>query len=148
MTDADDELRMYRDAVRRFVDAEFDPRQPHWRAQRAPDAADWLAAGRAGQLLPDVPQRWGGGGYAHARVVAEELAGVGVALGAGMQGMVAQYILAYGSDAHKQAWLPRMARGELVAAIAMTEPDLHREAARRRRPVSEPARQRAGHLCG
>ncbi len=125
MTDADDELRMYRESVRRFIDTEFVPRQPHWRAQRAPDASDWLAAGRAGLLLPDVPQAWGGGGggFAHARVVAEELARAGVAFGAGVQGMVAQYILHYGSEAQKQAWLPRMARGELVAAIAMTEPD-------------------------
>ena len=63
----------------------------------------------------------GGGGFAHARVVAEELARARVAFCAGEQGMVAQDILAYGSDAHKQAWLPRMARGERVTAIAMTE---------------------------
>ena len=75
-------------------------------------------------LLPDVPQDYGGGGgtFAHEAVVHEELAQAGVHFGAIVQSIVAHYILDYGNEAQKRAWLPRMARGELVAAIAMTEP--------------------------
>lgn len=119
------ELEAYRDSVRRFVAAEFVPRQPLWREQRRPDAADWRAAGRAGLLLPDVPLEHGGGGgsFAHAAVVGAELARAGVVFGAAVQGLVAQYLLAWGGEAQQRDWLPRMAAGELVAAIAMTEPD-------------------------
>ena len=75
-------------------------------------------------LLPDVPEEYGGGGgtFAHEAVVLEELARAGVHFGAGIQSIVAHYILAYGSEDQKRNWLPRMARGELVGAIAMTEP--------------------------
>jgi acyl-CoA dehydrogenase len=114
----------YRDSVRRFIREEFFPQQERWRLQHHPDAAAWLSAGQVGLLLPDVPVAYGGGGgtYAHECVVIEELARAGVSFGAGVQSIVAHYILAYGSEEQKSNWLPRMARGELVASIAMTEP--------------------------
>jgi acyl-CoA dehydrogenase len=76
-------------------------------------------------LLPDVPEKYGGGGgtFAHEAVVVEELARAGLHFGFGIQSILAHYVLAYGSDEHKHSWLPRMARGELVGAIGMTEPD-------------------------
>ena len=119
-----DDVRMFRDSVRRFIHDEFVPQQARWREQHRPDAAAWLSAGRIGFLLPDVPATYGGGGgtYAHQCVVIEELTLAGVSFGAGVQSIVAHYILAYGSEEQKGNWLPRMARGELVAAIAMTEP--------------------------
>jgi acyl-CoA dehydrogenase len=119
-----DDVRMFRESVRRFVRDEFVPQQARWRLQHQPDAGAWLAAGRIGLLLADVPAAYGGSGgtYAHECVVIEELTRAGVTFGAGVQNIVAHYLLAYGSEAQKQAWLPRMARGELVAAIAMTEP--------------------------
>jgi acyl-CoA dehydrogenase len=121
---ANDEVRMFRDTVRQFIQSEFVPQQERWRAQHAPDAAAWTSAGAAGILLPDVPDDFGGGGgtFAHQAVVLEELARAGVHFGAVIQSVVAHYILAYGSDAQKRDWLPRMGRGELVGAIAMTEP--------------------------
>ena len=75
-------------------------------------------------LLPDLPANYGGGGgtYAHQAVVLEELAQAGIHFGCSVQGVVAQYLRAYGSEEQKQKWLPPMARGELVASIAMTEP--------------------------
>lgn len=118
------EARMFRNTARLFVQKEFVPQHARWCAQHFPDADAWTKAGAAGLLLPDVPQEYGGGGgtFAHAAVVLEELAQAGVNFGAGIQSIVAHYLLAYGGESQKREWLPRMARGELVAAIAMTEP--------------------------
>ena len=63
-----------------------------------------------------------GGTFAHEAVVLEELARAGVHFGASIQSIVAHYVLAHGTEAQKREYLPRMARGELVTAIAMTEP--------------------------
>src|SRR5947199_2794836 len=121
---ANDELRMFRATVRQFIQKEFVPHQARWREQQRPDVEAWTQAGRAGVLLPDLPEAYGGGGgtFAHAAVVLEELAHAGVHFGSGIQSIVAHYILAYGSEEQKCGWLPLMARGELVAAIAMSEP--------------------------
>ncbi len=119
-----DEVRMFRATVRQFVQKEFVPAQDRWREQHGCDATAWTAAGRAGILLTDVPEEYGGGGgsFAHEAVVLEELALGGVHFGSVIQSIVAHYILGYGSEEQKRAWLPRMARGELVGAIAMSEP--------------------------
>src|SRR4051812_32777876 len=119
-----DDVRMFRKSVRQFVEQEFVPQQNRWREQHRPDAQAWRQAGAAGLLLTDVPEEYGGGGgtFAHEAVVLEELARAGVAFGSGVQSMVAHYIAAHGTEAQKQQWLPRMAAGELVGAIAMTEP--------------------------
>src|SRR5258706_7377775 len=120
-----DDVQMFRRSVRQFVEKEFVPQQERWRAQHRPDAEAWTSAGGAGVLLPDVPEAYGGGGgsFAHEAAVLEELARAGVHFGSVIQSMVARYLLAYGSEEQKRKWLPRMARGELVAAIAMSEAD-------------------------
>ena len=71
-----DELRMFRSTVRKFIQKEFAPHQARWRQQHRPDAEAWPGAGAIGILLPDVPQEYGGGGgtFAHEAVVREELA--------------------------------------------------------------------------
>src|ERR1700716_968669 len=119
-----DELRMYRTTVRQFIRKEFAPNQARWREEHRPDAEAWSRAGAASILLPDVPQEYGGGGgtFAHEAVVREELAQAGVHFGSGVQSIVAHYILSYGNEQQKQNWLRPMARGELVGAIAMSEP--------------------------
>ena len=119
-----DDVRMFRETVRQFIAKEFTPHQARWRVQHGPDADAWTRAGRAGILLPDVPGEYSGGGgsFAHEAVVLEELARAGVHFGCAIQSTVAHYILAYGTEAQKRKWLPRMGRGERVAAIAMTEP--------------------------
>lgn len=119
-----DELRMYRKTVREFIQEEFLPRQAGWREQHRPEAEAWKQAGRTGLLLPDVPEEYGGGGgsFAHRAVVTEELAQAGVHFGCAVQSIVSHYILNYGSEEQKRKWLPAMAQGELVGAIAMTEP--------------------------
>jgi alkylation response protein AidB-like acyl-CoA dehydrogenase len=120
----DDELRMFRSTVRQFIQDEFVPHQARWREQHRPDDEAWPAMGKAGILLPDFPEEYGGGGgtFAHESVVNEELATAGVHFGSSIQSIVGHYILAYGNEEQKRNWLPRLGRGELVAAIAMTEP--------------------------
>ncbi len=119
-----DDVRMFRTTVRQFIQKEFAPQQARWREQQRPDAEAWTAAGRTGILLTDVPEEYGGGGgsFAHEAVVLEELVHAGVHFGSSIQSIVAHYILAYGSEAQKRDWLPRMGRGDLVGAIAMSEP--------------------------
>ncbi|MBP9592329.1 MAG: acyl-CoA dehydrogenase family protein, partial [Steroidobacteraceae bacterium] len=89
------------------------------------DHATWRAVGEAGFLLMDVPAEYGGGGgdFRHEAVLYEELQRRGISgFGQGVHSIAAHYVLNHGSEAQKQRWLPRMARGELVGAIAMTEP--------------------------
>ncbi|MBX9600278.1 MAG: acyl-CoA dehydrogenase family protein [Bryobacteraceae bacterium] len=119
-----EELEMFRKQVRRFVQEEFVPHEARWRQQHRVDADAWTKAGATGILLTDVPEEYGGGGgaFAHECVVMEELARSGVHFGQGVHSIVAHYILDYGSEEQKKSWLPRMAKGELVGAIAMSEP--------------------------
>jgi acyl-CoA dehydrogenase len=119
------ELRLFRGTVRQFILEEFGPHQARWREQLRPDAEAWTKAGAAGILLSDVAAAYGGGGgdFAYEAVVLEELAQAGIQFGSSIQSIVAHYIVAYANEEQKHRWLPRMARGELVAAIAMTEPD-------------------------
>ncbi len=119
-----DDVRLFRKTVRQFIQEEFVPHQDRWRTQQRPDAEAWTAAGRAGILLTDVPEEYegGGGSFAHEAIVLEELVHAGVHFGSSIQSIVGHYVLAYGSEEQQRTWLPRMARGELVGAIAMTEP--------------------------
>ena len=119
-----DDVRLFRKTVRQFIQEEFVPHQDRWREQQRPDAEAWTAAGRAGILLTDVPEEYegGGGSFAHEAIVLEELVHAGVQFGSSIQSIVGHYVLAYGSEEQKRTWLPRMARGELVGAIAMSEP--------------------------
>lgn len=119
-----EELEMFRKQVRRFVQEEFVPHEARWRQQHRVDADAWTKAGATGILLTDVPEEYGGGGgaFAHECVVMEELARSGVHFGQGVHSIVAHYILDYGTEEQKKSWLPRMAKGELVGAIAMSEP--------------------------
>src|SRR5690606_4317204 len=86
----------------------------------------WHRAGELGILCASIPEEYGGAGgtVAHDAVVAVELARAAVtSLGNHVHsGILAKYLLAYGSEAQKRKWLPRMATGELVGAIAMSEP--------------------------
>ena len=119
-----EELRMFRKALREFIQEEFVPQQSKWREQHKPDLEAWKQAGATGLLLADIPEEYGGGGgtFAHNAVVTEELAQAGVNFGTGVQSIVSHYILHYGNEEQKKKWLPAMAQGELIGAIAMTEP--------------------------
>lgn len=119
------ELEAFRDAVRRFVDAEVVPHQERWRKQQHVDRDLWRKGGEMGMLLADIPEAYGGSGgsFAHQCVVFEELSYAGdVAFGLHVHAIVAHYLLNQGTEEQKQKYLPRLASGEMVAAIAMSEP--------------------------
>jgi len=122
----DDDLRLWRDSCRRFIEKEVVPNQQRWRQERRVERGLWLKAGDMGLLCPSVPAAYGGGGgtLSHELVVIEELArALETGFGFGVHSpVVADYIVSYGSEEQKARWLPRMATGESVAAIAMTEP--------------------------
>jgi acyl-CoA dehydrogenase len=121
----DDDLRMLREAVSRFVETEMLPHEPRWRAQKHVDRSTWRQVGEAGFLLMDVPDEYGGGGgdFRHEAVLYEECNRRGISgFGQGVHSIAAHYVLNYGTEEQKRRWLPRMASGELIGAIAMTEP--------------------------
>jgi len=119
------ELDTFRDAVRRFVAAEVTPHQQRWREQKHVDRALWRKAGGLGLLLADIPDDYGGAGgsFAHQAVVFEELALAGdTAFGLHVHAIAAHYLLRHGTEEQKYKYLPRLANGDTIAAIAMTEP--------------------------
>lgn len=121
----DPDLELYRDMVRRFVATEVDPHQARWRQQQHVDRDLWRKAGALGFLLADIPEEYGGAGgnYAHMAILFEELAFVGDrAFGVHVHAIVAHYLLNQGTEAQRARYLPPLASGEMVAAIAMTEP--------------------------
>nr|WP_068835827.1 acyl-CoA dehydrogenase family protein [Polaromonas jejuensis] len=122
----DADLEMLRDTARRFFENECVPHEQRWTEQHHADRGIWTKAGQAGLLCASIPEEYGGGGgsFLHEAVICEEQSAALVAAFSNNvhSGIVAHYILAYGSEAQKRRWLPRMATGELVAAIAMSEP--------------------------
>lgn len=119
------ELAAFRDAVRRFVEAELAPHEARWCKQQHVDRDAWRRAGAMGLLLADVPERYGGAGatFAHECVVFEELQRANVtSFGKHVHSIVAHYLLDYGDESQQARWLPKMAAGETIAAIAMSEP--------------------------
>jgi acyl-CoA dehydrogenase len=122
----DEELAMLADAAARFYEREFVPHNEKWLAQGKVDREAWIKAGEAGLLLGEIPATYGGGGgdYRHDTVIMEEQFRAGIS-GFGNQvhsSIVAPYIYHYGNEEQRLRWLPCMATGELVGAIAMTEP--------------------------
>jgi alkylation response protein AidB-like acyl-CoA dehydrogenase len=120
-----DEHHSFRDSVRKFFDRELHPNLDRWEAEGLVDLAFWRACGDAGLLCPGVPAEYGGLGldFSYNAVVSEELSYAGSSAGITLQSdITADYIANYGSEEQKRAWLPKMVSGEVVTAIAMTEP--------------------------
>ena len=122
----DSDLEQLTDTTNRFADRDCLPHDERWRAQRHADRDIWTRAGAAGLLCASIPEQYGGGGghFGHEVVITQALAYkmAGGFSNSVHSGIVAHYILRYGNETQKQRWLPKMATGELVAAIAMTEP--------------------------
>lgn len=120
------DLDEFRDLARQFCRKELAPNQQRWAEQKSVDRELWTKAGEIGLLCLSIPEEYGGGGgsFAHEAVLLEEQAASGDSCwGVGLHNaIVAHYLLAYGTENQKQAWLPKLATGEWVGAIAMTEP--------------------------
>ena len=121
-----EDVAMLQDMAAKFLETEILPEYDHYEKNEIVDRSAWEKAGTAGLLCASMPEEYGGAGgtYAHESAIAEAIGHVGVdGFGIALHNaIVAPYILHYGSEEQKKNWLPRMATGELIGAIAMTEP--------------------------
>jgi acyl-CoA dehydrogenase len=121
-----EELDSVRGLARTFLVKEAEPNLERWAHQRGVDRTFWNAAGQVGLLCISIPEQYGGGGgtFAHEAVILEEQARIADDAWANSvhSTIVAHYLAVYGTEEQKRRWLPGMATGELVGAIAMTEP--------------------------
>lgn len=117
---------MFQDMATRFIDDKFVPRAEEWRHAGIMDRKIWNEAGEAGLLCTSIPEEYGGmgGDFGHEAILSlvqnhANLASWGQSI---HSGIVAHYVLNCGTEEQKKKWLPKLASGEMVGALAMTEP--------------------------
>lgn len=122
-----DEHVIFRASFRKFVEREIVPHIPQWEEERMIPREAWAKMGASGFLCPWLPEEYGGSGadFLYSVVIAEELARAGaVSLMAPLHSdIIAPYLHRLGTEAQKRRWLPKCASGEIVLAIAMSEPN-------------------------
>src|SRR6201995_2259244 len=121
------EHELFRESYRAFLDRHVAPFHDEWEKAKIVDRGVWLEAGKQGFLGMSVPEEYGGGGnpdFRYNTIVTEETtAGRYSGIGFGLQNdVVAPYLLRLATEEQKQRWLPKFCSGELITAIAMTEP--------------------------
>ncbi len=122
-----EEHEVFRKAFRRYLEREVVPHLDEWEKEKEVPRSAWLKMGEQGYLCPWLEERYGGSGadFLYSVVITEEMTrvratGFSVAL---HSDIVVPYIADYGTDSQKDRWLPKCASGEIVTAIAMTEPE-------------------------
>lgn len=124
----EEEHELFRSSVRKFLEDEIVPHHERWEEEGQVERSAWLKAGELGMISPTVPEEFGGVGvdFRYNAIVNEETARLGVTgfgLGLGLHSDIAvPYIIHYGSDEQKKKYLPKLVSGEMISAIAMTEP--------------------------
>ncbi|MEM8686906.1 MAG: acyl-CoA dehydrogenase family protein [Pseudomonadota bacterium] len=121
-----EDLELLANASGRLFESEYVPHYERWEEQGAFDRSAWTMAGEAGLLCAEMPEAYGGAGgsFAHDAVITHQITSKGID-GFGLplhNAIVAPYILHYGSEEQRKRWLPKLATGEMIGAIAMTEP--------------------------
>lgn len=120
------EHEMFRDSVRKFLEDEIAPHHEQWEKEGQVDRSAWLKAGEMGMISPTVPEEFGGVGvdFRYNAIVDEEVARLGLTgLGFALHSDIAvPYIIHYGTEEQKKKYLPKLVSGEMISAIAMTEP--------------------------
>jgi long-chain-acyl-CoA dehydrogenase len=121
-----EDLVLLEDQAARFMQTEFVPHIDKWHDEHMYPREVWTKAGQAGLLCASIPEEYGGSGgsFAHEAVINRQYSLAGFdTFGAPLHsGIVAPYILRYGTEEQKKRWLPKLATGEMVGAIAMSEP--------------------------
>lgn len=120
----DEEIEAFRETVRRYIAGELAPHLEDWRRQGYIPREVWRPFGEMGFLLPEIDEAYGGAGatLAYQLVVQDELAKAEMPANVAVHSIAAHYIRDYGTEAQKRRWLPKLASGEMLAGIAMTEP--------------------------
>ncbi|MEL6694191.1 MAG: acyl-CoA dehydrogenase family protein, partial [Pseudomonadota bacterium] len=122
----DEEIKIFNEAVGQFFEKELKPDVESWREAGQVPREVWYKAAEQGLLLVSAPEEYGGAGgdFRHDAVIIEQLEQQGIAgFGIGLHNaIVAPYIIHYGSEDQKKRLLPKLASGDLVCTIAMTEP--------------------------
>src|SRR5262245_45892458 len=121
-----EDVALLEETARRFIASEYAPHLEKWHEDHFYPREAWTKAGAAGLLCAAMPEEYGGAGgsFAHEAVINQQFSLAGFdSFGAPLHsGIVAPYILHYGTDEQKRRWLPKLVMGELVGAIAMSEP--------------------------
>lgn len=120
----DEDIAAFREQARRYIAGELSPHLDGWRRQGYIPREVWRPFGAMGFLLPELDEVHGGAGatLAYQLVMQDELAKAEVPANTAVHTIAAHYILDYGTEAQKQRWLPKLASGEMLAGIALTEP--------------------------
>lgn len=120
-----EEHDIFRTAFRKFLEKEAAPFYEEWEEAKQVPKTFWKKAGDQGFLCPWVDEKYGGSGadFAYSVVIAEELDKIGAGIGIGLHNdIVMPYIAEFGTEGQRQKWFPQAMSGDMISAIAMTEP--------------------------